>query len=49
MSPKIIKRQECIVYSRVCGWLSPLSAWNKGKVAEWNERKTFKINEKDFK
>ena len=49
MSPKIIKRQECIVYSRVVGWLTPVRNWNKAKKAEWNDRKTFEINEKDFK
>jgi len=49
MSQKIIKRQPCKVYSRVNGWYTATDQWNKGKVAEWNERKTFKINEKDFK
>ena len=49
MSPKITKRQECIVYSRVVGWMTPLKNWNKGKQAEYIDRKEFEINEKDFK
>lgn len=49
MSPKIIKRQPVICYSRCCGWFSPLTSWNKGKIAEFGDRKEFEINEKDFK
>jgi len=58
MSPEIINRQnnnthsakgrqECLVYSRVCGWLTSTSQFNKGKIAEWNDRKTFQIKEYD--
>ena len=35
--------RECLVYSRVVGYLRPVSGWNKGKAAEWGERKTFKV------
>lgn len=49
MSPKITKRQECLVFSRVCGWLTSTGQFNKGKVSEWKDRVTFEINEKDFK
>ncbi len=42
MSPQK-KRQECIVYSRCCGWLSPVKNWNKGKISEYNDRKVFEI------
>jgi len=45
MSPKVINRTECIVYSRVVGWITPTHNWNKGKIAEWNDRKEFKIEE----
>lgn len=38
------KRQPCEVYSRVVGYLRPTSQWNDGKVAEWNERKEYKID-----
>ena len=42
------KRQECVVYSRVNGWLAPTSAFNKGRIAEWRDRVFFKVglNEK---
>ena len=40
-TPKEKQRQECEVYSRVVGFLTPVSQWNKGKKAEWEQRKTF--------
>jgi len=45
MSPIQLKRQECIIYSRVVGWLTPTKNYNKGKAAEYKDRKFFKINE----
>ncbi len=33
----------CEVYSRSVGYLRPVSQWNKGKEAEFKERKTFKV------
>jgi len=30
-------------YSRVCGYLRPVSQWNIGKRQEFKERKEFKI------
>ena len=43
MKDEVIKRQEkkvilCEVYSRIVGYLRPISAWNKGKVQEFKER-----------
>jgi anaerobic ribonucleoside-triphosphate reductase len=38
--------EECEVYSRVVGYLRPVNQWNKGKKAEWKERKEFKGFEK---
>lgn len=35
------KRTECEVYSRVVGFLTPVSHWNKGKKEEWKDRVTF--------
>jgi len=32
------KRQECLVYTRVCGWMAPTARFNKGKKAEYNDR-----------
>lgn len=48
MTPIKIKRQECIIYSRVVGWLTPLSSWNKGKRSEWNDRNVFNVNEESI-
>jgi ribonucleoside-triphosphate reductase len=31
----------CEVYSRVVGYYAPVNRWNKGKLAEWGERKTY--------
>jgi len=33
---------KCTVYSRVVGYLSPVSHWNKGKKEEWKDRKEYK-------
>jgi hypothetical protein len=45
MSPIKLERQECIVYSRVVGWLTPTRNYNPGKVAEFNDRVFFKYEE----
>lgn len=37
------KRQECIVYSRVVGWFTPVSNFNPGKKSEYDARVTYKI------
>lgn len=34
---------ETEIYSRIVGYLRPISRWNKGKDMEFKERKTFKI------
>ena len=34
-------RTRCEVYSRVVGFLSPVSQWNLGKRAEWGDRTTW--------
>lgn len=36
-------KEMCEVYSRVVGYLRPVSQWNDGKLAEFSERKTFKL------
>ena len=38
------KRTECIVYSRVVGWLTPTVNYNNGKIAEYRDRKTYKLS-----
>jgi len=42
--PKCIIKQSCEVYSRVIGYLRPVLQWNKGKQAEYHDRKTFKLD-----
>jgi ribonucleoside-triphosphate reductase len=34
-------KTKCEVYSRVVGYIRPISNWNEGKEAEFRERKTF--------
>ena len=41
--PVNAKRQRCEVYSRVVGYLRPISNWNKGKKAEFAARKTYVV------
>ena len=36
------KRTRDLVYSRPCGYLSPVENWNPGKRAEWVSRVLFK-------
>jgi len=38
-------KQKCEVYSRVVGYLSPITQWNKGKKEEWKDRETFEVCE----
>jgi ribonucleoside-triphosphate reductase len=45
MAPTKLERQECIVYSRVVGWLTPVKNYNPGKAAEYKDRKVFKLEE----
>jgi len=40
----MVKRQRCEVYSRVVGFLRPIRQWNKGKQAEFADRKMFSEN-----
>jgi len=35
--------RECEVYSRVVGYLRPISQWNKGKLEEFKQRKEFVV------
>lgn len=37
-------RQPCEVFSRVNGYLRPISQWNDAKISEFEERKNFKLN-----
>ena len=35
------KRQPCEVFSRIVGYLRPVTQWNKGKKAEFADRVAF--------
>lgn len=37
--------EECEVYSRIVGYIRPVNQWNKGKKAEFKNRKTFDMDE----
>ncbi len=41
-----MERTKCEVYSRVVGYIRPVSQWNDGKREEFALRKTYKIDEK---
>lgn len=47
--PKCTIEQSCEVYSRVVGYLRPVSQWNEAKQQEFKERKVFKIKQKEYK
>jgi len=38
-------RTKCEVWSRVVGYLRPVSRWNEGKSAEFSDRTAFRIEE----
>lgn len=46
MEVKVLKRQACEVFSRIVGYLRPVSQWNDGKQAEFEQRKTFVVKGK---
>ena len=35
----------CQIFSRVTGYHAPITNWNKGKVEEFKDRKTYNIKE----
>lgn len=39
----MVTRQRCLVFSRVVGYLSPISNWNPGMKQMFKDRKFFKI------
>ena len=39
------QRTRCERYSRVVGYLRPVSQWNDGKQAEFKDRVVFKIED----
>jgi ribonucleoside-triphosphate reductase len=47
--PQCAIKQPCEVYSRIVGYLRPVSQWNTGKQEEFKDRKEFKIKIKTRK
>ncbi len=41
MAPIQTQRQECTIYSRVVGWITPTKNWNPGKKSEFGDRMTY--------
>lgn len=46
LCPKCTIKQPCEVYTRIVGYLRPVSQFNIGKQQEFKERKTFVLNHK---
>lgn len=40
-----MRKIPCEVYSRVVGYLRPVSGWNIGKKQEWKDRVNYRILE----
>ena len=47
--PKCVVEQKTEVYSRVVGYIRPVQQWNKGKQAEFKDRKEFVVAGADCK
>lgn len=41
------QRQKCEVYSRIVGYLRPVSQWNDGKQSEFSQRKVAHLNDNE--
>lgn len=46
--PQCTIKQPCEVYSRIVGYLRPVSQWNTGKQEEFKERKEFKVRKPEL-
>lgn len=44
-----MKRQKCEIYSRVVGFLTPVSHWNRGKKEEMKDRVAYDQQVKEAK
>jgi len=44
-SPSLANFRKCEVYSRIVGYLRPVSQWNEAKKAEYEARKEYKVSE----
>lgn len=39
------QRTPCEIYSRIVGYIRPISQWNDGKQAEYEDRKEFVVSD----
>lgn len=39
-----LERTKCEIFSRIVGYLRPISQWNPGKVSEFKNRKTYIVD-----
>jgi hypothetical protein len=44
---KELHRTKTTVYSRVCGYCTPINRWNDAKLSEFKDRKLFSTDIKD--
>ena len=43
---KLVLRMPCFVYSRVVGYLTPVSNWHPAKQQEFRDRVTYDVKER---
>ena len=44
---EVVMRVPCEVFSRVVGYLRPISSWNPGKISEYEDRVNFDVPKGD--
>ena len=44
----VLERTKCEVYSRIVGYLRPVSQWNEGKKEEFRDRVTYDRTREDY-
>ena len=42
---RVERRVACRVFSRVCGYLSAVEDWNRGKQREFADRKVYRVED----
>ncbi|MCP6718189.1 MAG: anaerobic ribonucleoside-triphosphate reductase [Patescibacteria group bacterium] len=43
-NPSLTNFKKCEVYSRIVGYLRPVSQWNVGKIQEYEQRREYKLS-----
>jgi anaerobic ribonucleoside-triphosphate reductase len=43
----MVKRQRTEIFSRIVGYIRPITQWNPGKLSEFKDRLTFKDKKND--